>query len=677
LAKLLLGGAIVWGVDAAILASPDLMVLISRLVPKLPAGLVLLALGCGLVKFIHWRHRRGGQSGPSGHYWAENELLSFSCTVGIVILFQLPLLATWAEPPASLVSSYSRALGGILPFSDSANFYRAVLLMATDGELTKLASRRPAHSAFLAALLTLSNFDFDFMLLLRSALVGFTGAVFLGLLQVRYGFAAALAVGGLVLGFAYWAQPAIMSTPAGVFYGFCAATALLAGLILRNPLWLCAAAGLFLITFATRAGAYFLVPACLLIAGAIVYTDRKNLRAFVLLTLIAVVVGWAYPKAIVATYKGDSESFQGNFSFVLYQLAHGSDDWRQVIYDHPEFRTTKRPPAERYQFIYDKALEEIAENPEVIVLTSLRILGKAARDLPLTLMSEVTGLAGLSTFNRSMGGDLLVANIARGAFLAGLVTLFLLPGSLGLRLGLFVVVGSYYASLPFIWVQGTIRGHAAAFPLLALVFALPLAIPNYRNDADFLASISRPVSKLAWTGLLAATLFATAALAVPKLAGPGLFGIDKPARLKRITSAEGRLSYLALGPHIPFLRLVESDGTPAIRPDLGVEAYKSRFGDERLAVLQGYLEAVSDLDVGSQLSLVVDRRSRGRFFLASEPFCMPDRRWLFEAVTTRRDSPGEDRRFFRDLVELAPVGVSRDDFEAGRLPYGCLSAPAR
>lgn len=76
--KLLLGGIIVWGFDAALLASPTLMAAVGQVAPKVPVVMILLALGWILAGSAHRWLIRDEKRYPYAPAWANNEWLLFA-----------------------------------------------------------------------------------------------------------------------------------------------------------------------------------------------------------------------------------------------------------------------------------------------------------------------------------------------------------------------------------------------------------------------------------------------------------------------------------------------------------------------------------------------------------------------------------------------------------------------
>jgi hypothetical protein len=583
--------------------------------------------------------------------------------MGAMLLFQAPLFA--AMVGLQPVNGSSFAFGGALTLKDSHWHYHNAFLMAIGGDMSVVSSRRPVHGLFSSLLMVASNFDLWRLYLLRAALIGLAAWPFLRLYARMFGLPAMVVALGTILIVIFWAMPTFMTAPTGLFFGLCAASAFLAGVESRRAWWMAAAACLLLLGFAARSGPYFLVPACLVLGAALAWLEKSSLRIYLLQVVLAVAIGLMAPRAITASYNGDAKSFQGNFSYVLYQMAVGGENWRQILVDHPEFTELKNR-SDQYDFIYEKAWIAIRDNPTTIIQSYISQLGR----MPKLITNAIVWEYLLVTDMRDGVSEEILQYVFFGFFLIvlfGIVRYLAKEQSRWRRLGLLVLLAGFVFSLPFLTIttQGevvSLRVYAVVFPLLAGLVGLPLAIYGRSAEASESASGTRPVRPINLMPLFLAAIILVAGFTVPKTLGPSIFGSDLLlAAQKRGKKSKGK-HVIALGPHVPFIRVVDDRPGKVLRPDVEWSEVAEH------PHLQKFPEAFGDLVPGDQVMNAIELRRNRRYFLFMKKLCVPDRRWLFEAQVERKLPKAP----FYVLKSIKPLGLTPEQTASGELPYGCL-----
>lgn len=226
--------------------------------------------------------------------------------------------------------------GGILPWSDSHDFYNDALRLVHGERFTEISSKRPLFSAALGALLKVSGGDLRFALVV-CAVVG-AWATALAALEVwkTHGFRSALVVYLVVLFFERrwtgFVQTEHVGLPMGVI-GFALfwRAQRRDGARARSL----ALAGLFAMTLGlmARAGAFFALPA-LALWGARRLTSgaRREQARFLALAAAAVLLGFFVHRGVLAA-TGRGVTFS-DYPGIFYGLMHG-EDYTYLVQTHP------------------------------------------------------------------------------------------------------------------------------------------------------------------------------------------------------------------------------------------------------------------------------------------------------------------------------------------------------
>ena len=259
----------------------------------------------------------------NGNVW-ETVQIAF-----IFALFAIPLIYKWqfAQHDGNLI-------GGLIPWSDAAQYNWEAQRLANGSLLSSWAARRPLFSGLLAVLLSSTGRDFMATLIIL-ALINISAAYFVvRLVKQLYGAPAAAFF--LILSFEFYIRFSGVTTSEQL--GFAAGNFALFFLLIgahTRSMWK-ALFGLGLLTLAlnARAGAFFILPALILWLGLFFRQQTSVWRSTG--SAIIVVVTVFLLNLILVTVLAEPQSVPfSNYSYTLYGLASGNKGWTQVLTDHP------------------------------------------------------------------------------------------------------------------------------------------------------------------------------------------------------------------------------------------------------------------------------------------------------------------------------------------------------
>ncbi len=261
-------------------------------------------------------------------------------------------------------------MAGIFPVTDSYSYLSGSLELVHSGELCEAASRRPISPALGGILLFVCSGN------IRAYLACLVFAVSLAMawstsdLVRTHGWPAGFVFYyGLFLFYRRFIGT-VLTEHIGLLFG-CVAFALLWRSAYRGSKALCVGGQAILaIALCARAGAFFVLPFIALWGGVRWKGVRRFSVSVCLLLCLAAITGFGV-NALLARTIGAAERSFGNFSYVLYGLAHGGD-WKQVYDDHPEVLDMSE--SERNAFIYERAFQSVRRRPAALIATSLRAM---------------------------------------------------------------------------------------------------------------------------------------------------------------------------------------------------------------------------------------------------------------------------------------------------------------
>ena len=288
---------------------------------------------------------------------------SWLITLAVLAVNISILLETWH----SGVSDHS-LIAGLLPFSDSAGYVNGSFQLLFDGRLSPWASRRPITALLEGFILLVFSANYPAMLIALVVLASLSIAFVINETSLTYGRTAGMVMFFGLLVFYRRFIGSALSEHIGILYGCLAFAMLLRSLRSQNPLKYLLSLLLFSVALNARAGAYFILPAFVLMFPIIFRKSAGTWRKKIFYAVLSVSIAFFLNMAIVHTL-GHKGSSMGNFSYTLYGLVHDGD-WRQVLSDHPDIK--KLNDEELYKKIYELSFMKIKEQPSSLIYGSIR-----------------------------------------------------------------------------------------------------------------------------------------------------------------------------------------------------------------------------------------------------------------------------------------------------------------
>ncbi len=325
-------------------------------------GLIALLIGLPIYKVFEHKVPLE-QKKKIDHYFSDNVviflLLFFTFLVNFTCLFE-----KWAS--GDITSHSFNTIAGILPFKDANGVASGAKDLVEFGNLNSATSRRPIAALCYSFLLSITNQNLFNTLMIVAVLVS-SSIFFVGKALYHYFGVIAAVVGIIMLSYFYLPfNGTLLTEPIGLMYGnISMALFLIAFYEKKANLFLL---GLFVLTIgiSARAGAFFAVPAIILYAT---YHFRdKHFVNFKLGAISLVLVFIALNMApLLLKVVGPQEGYvyQGNFSYKLYGMVVGGEEWDYILKKHPEI--SDLPMQERPDYIYSLTSQAFKANPFGIV----------------------------------------------------------------------------------------------------------------------------------------------------------------------------------------------------------------------------------------------------------------------------------------------------------------------
>lgn len=272
--------------------------------------------------------------------------------VGLLCL--LPLFDYWYNG----YSGY-HSIGGLLPYSDAADWLHGAFHLASQGELTNWAARRPLNAVFLSGLLHLSDSQIPVMLVLRALLVAAAVSCWCAELQRHMPRLPALFTSLLVVVLAYPYLPVLLSESHGLLFGLLGFTLLLRGVTFQNLTSYAVGAGLLSCALMLRMGGFGLLLGLLLWPLAL--TRAGGALRWILTTALSISAGIALSLLWGSLVYSGANTSGSNFSYTLYGLAHGGAPWQLFFEHYPQ--VLKQTEAAQAALAYQAAWTHIQSNP--------------------------------------------------------------------------------------------------------------------------------------------------------------------------------------------------------------------------------------------------------------------------------------------------------------------------
>lgn len=406
-----------------------------------------------------------------------------------IVLFVFSVSAIWAGHPRAGDLNWA-SIAGLIPFSDANSHFAASHDQAKDGSWSVFALRRPLAAAFRSSLMFVAGFSYANAVLLQVVLLACSA------------YAAARAITGwrgIYAGLAFFALsyvtvrtflPTFLAEPLGLFWTFLSIPFLVAAL--RNSSLQHGFIGLAMFTVGLfmRPGAMFVIATlCLWLAWRFGQNLRERIwTAARAAAIVLSVVGASY--LLQQAYGIGSNLAGSNFSYTLCGLSIGTN-WTGCP---DRYEEVKKLASEKLvtDFLYQKALENIAEQPTTILKRLHLSAVSFIMDVPALLWRGYSwwgsdySILKLSFFGLSGFGLIYVAFRRREA---------------GELLFWVLVWSGVVASAAFVYFDEGRRVMATSYPLLLMFFAsglLTASVPIHR------VQLPNKLALHSWGGLLCA-----------------------------------------------------------------------------------------------------------------------------------------------------------------------------
>jgi hypothetical protein len=256
----------------------------------------------------------------------ELRLSRFLFRFGIVIIafaFLLCISSMWAGIVRLGDLNFGN-IGGLLPFSDAANYLSAAHDQAKDGVWGVVAARRPIAAAFRSVLLFFGNFSLQFMLILQICLVAYA-TWFAGQAVARWrGVWAAIAFVALTYIYSREFVPTTYTEALGLFWAMLSIPFFIAAIASGSVRPALVALAMTAFALMTRPGSMFTLPFMLVwLVWQFGHGARAKLGIFVV--AICILIGiFGLNSLLQYAYGTPQASSSGNFAFVLCGFTMGT-----------------------------------------------------------------------------------------------------------------------------------------------------------------------------------------------------------------------------------------------------------------------------------------------------------------------------------------------------------------
>jgi hypothetical protein len=386
-------------------------------------------------------------------------------------------------------------IGGLIPFSDAANYLTSSYDQVKDGVWNTQALRRPLAAASRSVLLVLGNFSLPLMLTLQACI--FAGAL-------CFATRAIILWRGVWAGAAFFALsyiydrffvPTTNTEPLGMFWALLSIPFFINAFRERSVKAALVAFAFTSVALVTRMGSMFTLPALIVwLVWQFGQTTAAKLRLLAAATCIVIGV-FGFSSLLQKTYGRGANPSTGNFAYTLCGLSMGA------IYDGcmkklaAEGKALELDEDARANQLYAMARDNFKAHPEIF----FRRLAAGAE----TFVAELPTLlwTGYGPIQRP---PWLLSNELTAIFLIGL--LLALRGMDSVERSFWALVWtSIVASSAFVYFDDGPRALAASHPLMALFFATGMSIPVRATPTS---PQPAPSWRLGWAGLAtAAVLF--------------------------------------------------------------------------------------------------------------------------------------------------------------------------
>jgi hypothetical protein len=425
----------------------------------------------------------------------ETRLMRFLFRFGFVIaacayLFCISAIWSGLARPGDLDFAN---IGGLIPFSDAANYLTAAHDQAKDGVWNETALWRPLAIAFRSVLLVSGNFSLQAMLILQALLLAGALSFAARAVMLWRGVWAGLVFVALVYLYSRSFAATTLTEPFGLFWALLSIPFLIEAMAGRATRPALTGFTMTVMALMTRTGSMFTLPALLLWlpwqfgAGK---TGKLRILAAALCILVGTV---GLNAALQRAYGSGQGPATGNFAYVLCGLSMGTG-WDGCLKKlAAEGKPLPSGEDTRMETMRAMALENLRTDPTVFLSRLLTNAKLFAENFP-----EVTWRGYGSEIEEPPWLSRTLLAVISGAGILYLALRVARPVELSFWLLLWL---SIVASAAVIYFDDGARALAASQPLISLFFAISLSGPLATATKSVL---SETAPRYGWLCLVAA-----------------------------------------------------------------------------------------------------------------------------------------------------------------------------
>jgi len=231
--------------------------------------------------------------------------------------------AMWAGMIRPGDPSYAN-IGGLIPFSDGADYLSASYDQAKDGFWNFVASRRALAAAFRSVILVFGNFSLQYMLILQACLVAVAVCFATHAVAMWRGLWAGIAFFSLTYIYTRHFVPTTLTEPLGLFWALVSVPFFIDAFVSGSVRPALVAFAMTTVALMTRMGSMFTIPALLV---WLVWQFGRDTRAKfkIFAAAIGILLGILGLNSVLQNAFGTAASSNtGNFAYVLCGLTMGT-----------------------------------------------------------------------------------------------------------------------------------------------------------------------------------------------------------------------------------------------------------------------------------------------------------------------------------------------------------------
>ncbi len=248
---------------------------------------------------------------------------------GIFVVFTiLPLSGLWASGQTEPYTLF-----GLIPISDAGVYYKGALRFLQGLPFTGIATFRPIAPALFSLLLRLTAGNLQAVFALQALITAFAAVIAILTIRDQLGALSAALFAILIYFFVRPFTGTALTESFGFAFGLLGLSQILVWSSTKKNISLFAGSFLLMTGLNIRAGAYFMLPALILV----IIFYRKSLPKHALIAAIGgFLLAWFSNAFISLIYSGKLVGFSSNLFFNLYQLTTNSSSWRDLAADVPD-----------------------------------------------------------------------------------------------------------------------------------------------------------------------------------------------------------------------------------------------------------------------------------------------------------------------------------------------------